>query len=252
MTEGCAGRGGSSALSRGDEVMGQPDILPNKRGYTRPAIMVGVEMHRYRTFISYSHKDASFVGWLYRELELFEFPPRLVGQRTVFGPVPRDLKAVFLDREDFSSGSLNAATLSALDASHSLVVVCSAASAVSAYVNEEVRLFKYRHPNRPIVPIAIDGTPPDNFPPALRFQLAADGSVTNISMPTLAADARNEADGLEVAMLKVAAGIVGVPLDDLISLGSRWRRKRLLMRAGLAVAFLALAFGLGIAAGRRW
>jgi hypothetical protein len=38
--------------------------------------------------------------------------------------------------------------LEALDASQALIVICSLASARSHYVNEELRLFRSRHPDR--------------------------------------------------------------------------------------------------------
>jgi hypothetical protein len=59
---------------------------------------------------------------------------------------------VFRDRDDFTAGhSLNDQTLDALDASAALIVICSPASAKSTYVTEEIRLFKSRHPERPVM-----------------------------------------------------------------------------------------------------
>src|SRR5262249_25813392 len=65
------------------------------------------------------------------------------------GPIPKSLRPIFCDREDFTAGhTLNEQTLAALDASDALIVVCSPASAQSHYVNEEIRLFRSRHPER--------------------------------------------------------------------------------------------------------
>ncbi len=74
----------------------------------------------------------------------------LSGRETALGPVPKSLRPIFRDREDFSAGgSLNDQSIAALDASAALIVLCSPASAKSHYVNEEIRLFKHRHPERP-------------------------------------------------------------------------------------------------------
>jgi hypothetical protein len=67
--------------------------------------------------------------------------------------------------------------LAALDASAALIVLGSPDAAKSPYVNEEVRLFKYRHPDRPIIPIILGGKPGDLaaecFPPGLKFSRGA-------------------------------------------------------------------------------
>ena len=87
--------------------------------------------------------------------------------------MPKTLRPIFRDREDFSGGhTLTEATVAALDASAALIVLCSTVSAGRPAVNEEVRLFRARHPDRPVIPVIIEGTYPDNFPPALRYELA--------------------------------------------------------------------------------
>ena len=60
-----------------------------------------------------------------------------------------------------------------------MIVLCSTVSATRPAVNEEVRLFRWRHPDRLVVPVIVDGTYPDNYPPALRYQIDESGSVTN-------------------------------------------------------------------------
>ncbi|MFZ2077242.1 MAG: hypothetical protein WAV38_11490, partial [Xanthobacteraceae bacterium] len=47
-------------------------------------------------------------------------------------------------------------------------VLCSSLAASRPAVNEEVRLFRSRHPERPVIPVIVDGAAPDNFPPARR------------------------------------------------------------------------------------
>jgi anti-sigma regulatory factor (Ser/Thr protein kinase) len=64
------------------------------------------------------------------------------------------LRPIFRDREDFSGGPrLPDPTITALHASAALLVLCSTASARRPAVNEVVRLFRSRHPDRPVIPI---------------------------------------------------------------------------------------------------
>jgi hypothetical protein len=113
----------------------------------------------------------------------------------------------------------------ALETSETLIVLCSPFAAKSFQVNEEIRLFKWRHPERLIVPVIADGKPGDLarecFPPALRFKIASDGTITDKSEPgILAADVRPEGDGRELALAKVFAGqqdgVVGEVELDLV------------------------------------
>ena len=127
---------------------------------------------KYRAFLSYSHADIASARWLHSHLE--SFPLRgLAGRETALGKVPKSLHPIFRDRDDFSAGlTLNDQTIAALDASAALIVLCSPASARSSHVNEEIRLFKQRRPERPIVPVLVCGKLNDAaqqcFPPALR------------------------------------------------------------------------------------
>jgi hypothetical protein len=64
---------------------------------------------------------------------------------------PEQYEPIFRDREDFSGGgALAAATIATLDASTALLVLCSSHSAVNLAVNEEIRLFRSRHPDLPV------------------------------------------------------------------------------------------------------
>ncbi len=86
---------------------------------------------KYRAFLSYSHADTLLAKWLHARLESFPLAG-LSGRETALGPVPKQLRPIFRDREDFSAGgSLNDQSIAALDASAALVVLCSPASAKS-------------------------------------------------------------------------------------------------------------------------
>src|SRR5580704_13217440 len=81
---------------------------------------------RYRAFLSYSHRDTAWAKWLHRALEGHRIDKDLVGRETAYGPVPKTLRPIFRDREDFSAGhSLNAQTTAALEASEFLIAICS-------------------------------------------------------------------------------------------------------------------------------
>jgi len=166
---------------------------------------------KYRAFISYSHADTPQAKWLHRGLEGFRIDGDLVGRETKNGAVPKTLKPIFRDRDDFTAGhTLTEQTLAALDASAALIVICSPAAVNSHYVNEEIRLFKSRHPKRPVIPLIVDGRPGDPerecFPSALKFKVEAKGRIGKKPLELLAADAREEGAGKPPALAKIIAG----------------------------------------------
>jgi len=204
---------------------------------------------KYRAFLSYSHADAKWATWLHAQLEGFRIDKDLVGRETLLGAVPNTLRPVFRDREDFSGGhSLAEATIAALDASAALIVVCSPVAAGRPAVNEEVMFFRSRHPHRPVIPVIVGGTVPDNFPPALRFELADDGTVTDRPVTLLGPDLREAADGRNLGLAKTVAGLTGLTSDDIYRRAERQRRQRL-RRWVVALSLSAAAFaGLAVLA----
>ncbi len=186
---------------------------------------------KYRAFISYSHADTSWAKWLHRGVEGFRIDNDLVGRKTEFGAIPASLRPVFRDRDDFTAGhTLTEQTLAALDASEALIVVCSPAAAKSHYVNEEIKLFKSRHPKRPVIPLIIAGKPDDPelecFPPALKFKVDAKGRIGKKRLELLAADAREQGDGKQLALAKVVAGLLDVTSDEVFRRAERERRRQ--------------------------
>ena len=197
---------------------------------------------KYRAFLSYSHRDTRWAKWLHGALEGFRVDKDLVGRHTPLGPMPNTLRPIFRDRDDFSGGhSLTDATIAALDASAALVVLCSPIAAQRPAVNEEVRLFRSRHPDRPVIPVMIDGEPPDNVPPALRFELDADGNVSDRPVTLLGPDLRQAADGKNMGLAKIIAGLTGLSVDDVYHRAERARRRQNRLRAAIGVVLLALA-----------
>lgn len=204
---------------------------------------------RYRAFISYSHADARFAGWLHAALEHWAVPRDLVGSAGRFGPVPPRLYPVFRDRDELASASdLPARIDEALDASAALVVVCSRAAAASRWVALEVERFVARHGRERLLCIISPDEPTavalaDCLPLPARQAIESEGLPRPLE--PLAADARPPADGRDGALLKLLAGLLGVDLDRLHRRDEQRRRRR---RRGVAVAALALIGVLGAAA----
>lgn len=211
--------------------------------------MPAIEHLQYCAFLSYAHADMNWARWLHRQLEGFRVDKSLVGRQTSMGPVPAALRPIFRDRDDFSGGSsLTEATIAALDASKALIVLCSAVAATRPAVNEEIRLFRFRHPERTLIPVLIDGTFPDNFPAALRFEIGQDGSITDQPITILGPDLRGSADGRLLGLAKLVAGLTGLGTDEIVHRAERDRRRRLrYWIVGLAGVTSVLA-GLTIAA----
>ena len=160
--------------------------------------------------------------------------------------MPRTLRPIFRDREDFPAGhSLTEQTLAALEASQFLIVLCSPNAAKSQYVNEEIRRFKALGRGDRVIPVIVEGEPGDPqrecFPPALRFKLGADGALSDEREEPIAADARPQHDGKEIAKQKVVAGLLGLGLDEIVRRAERARRRRNRVWAALAGVFLLLA-----------
>jgi hypothetical protein len=115
----------------------------------------------------------------------------------------------------------------ALDRSATLIVLCSPASARSRYIDAEVRLFRTRHPDRPIIPVIVEGDFPDNIPPALRHEIMLDGTVTNQSIQLHTIDLRRTGDGLDLGVAKVVCGLIGLNPSEVVRRSAERRRRRL-------------------------
>jgi hypothetical protein len=201
---------------------------------------------KYRAFLSYSHRDRAWGKWLHHALEATRIDKDLVGRETAAGAVPKTLRPIFRDHEDFSAGhSLTEQTAAALEASKFLIVICSPNAAQSKYVNEEVRRFKMLGRADRVIPVIVDGEPSDParecFPPALRWMVGQNGQVTGEHEEPIAADAREQGDGREIAKQKVVAGLLGLGLDEIVRRAERARRRRNRFWAALAGVFLVLA-----------
>ncbi len=186
-----------------------------KFAYTRQSV-TDPNPYVYRAFLSYSSRDTTEAQYWHTRLETFPIHDPFRGMPTARGPVPPDIRPIFRDRVVFRAGAeLSTITRQCLDESAALVLLASLGSAGSPYVAEEVRYFRHRYPERPIIPILIG--PPDAaframLPPSLAFLLDADGAVTTQEYNPIAADPRPGGDGLVMATAKVVGRLVG--FDD--------------------------------------
>lgn len=211
----------------------------------------------FAAFLSYSHADSEFGEWLHKTLEAYRTPSALVGRAGPAGTVGKRIGKVFRDRADLSvAHDLGSEIRSALARADALIVLCSPRSAASPYVAEEIRLFKQMGKGQRIFAAIVDGEPhaagkpgrsaaEECFPRALVNRLAADGSVSNEpeANEPVAADFRDGKDGRENGSLKVIAGLIGAPLDDLVQRHRQAERRRRLIANGIAAAMGVLALG---------
>lgn len=191
---------------------------------------------RYRAFISYSHADEAAARWLQRALEGYRPPASL---RASHPGVPARLYPVFRDRDELASAhDLSDAIRQALDDSEALVVVCSPAAAASRWVDEEIRYFRASGRGHRIFCCLVAGQPrPDASDCAFPAAMLRDERGEALHEP-LAADATPAGDGRRNALLKIAAGLLDVGVDEL---KRRDAQRQARFWAGMAAASLLVA-----------
>lgn len=201
------------------------------------------ETYRYGAFISYRHTDPDrqWAKWLHTKLETYRVPRRLVALG-----VPARLGRVFRDEEELpASADLTQRIDAALAEARLLVVICSPRTPGSRWVNEEVKRFQALGRADRLLALLIEGEPGQSFPPAL------------LDLEPLAADARplegeSRRAVKKTALLKLLAGVLGLPYDDLRRREEERARWRLTLLAGSAT-LLALTFlGLSLFAWQQW
>jgi len=207
--------------------------------------------YKYKAFISYSHADKAWAQMLHLRLETFTTPKALVGAQGRHGMITRRLHPIFRDRDELPTGSALGPELQrALEGSEFLLVLCSPATANSHWVNEEIRFFRKAHGDDRILAAIIDGDPgapvakgeQGCFPPAL---IEPPEGSTELCEP-IAADFRKGGDGKRLAFLKVAAGMLGLGLDDLVQRAAQRRQKQLATIAAASFAGMLATLGLAL------
>lgn len=218
-----------------------------------------VPAFRYRAFISYSHQDKSWAGWLHKTLEAYVVPKRLVGQITAAGVTPRRLSPIFRDRDELASATdLGNKVNQALTQSECLVVICSPRAATSRWVDQEVRAFKRLGRSERVFCLIVDGEPgaselpgretEECFAPALRHPLGTDGALGAARTEPIAADVRPGKDGKTNAKLKLIAGMLDIGLDALKRREMQRRTRRVAVVAVVALSVMTVTTVLAIAA----
>jgi tetratricopeptide (TPR) repeat protein len=198
----------------------------------------------YRAFISYAHADEQWAKWLHRSLESYRLPRRLIGNANEQGkPLPQRLGTIFRDRDEFATApDLSARVRQALEASESLVVICSPAASRSRWVGEEIRYFQSIGREERIFCLIVAGDPGEQAADDACFPSAIFAASTVGEREPLAADARPFADGKRLAKLKLVAALLGIGLDELRRRDHhRKRRRQALALAGLAGILLLAA-----------
>lgn len=96
---------------------------------------------RYWSFMSYSHADQKWADWLYKALETYRIPK---GIKSAYASnLPKRLYPIFRDVDELpGSSDLGAKLKEALEASRTLIVLCSPSAAQSKWVNEEIGIFQ--------------------------------------------------------------------------------------------------------------
>lgn len=153
---------------------------------------------------------------------------------------------MFRDRDELASGAdLAAAVQQGLEDAAFLVVVCSPNGARSRWVNEEIRAFIAMGRRDRIRLIIVGGEPMSDDPELAAMPPAI---LEGAHSEPLAADARPGQDGKQGAKLKLLAGILGVPYDELRQREAARRQQRLAIIAAASTVGFVITTGLAIAA----
>ena len=232
---------------------GQESAIPG----ASPRLHGNMSDRKYAAFISYSQTDRRSARWLHRAIETYRLPAALRRELEARAPGRGLLAPVFLDREELSSGSnLADSVRTALLQSETLIVICSPSAARSRWVDQEIREFKILGRDDRILCLILAGEPNavarnfpadlECFPPALRFEIQNGELTASPAAEPLAADVRSGADARRDAKLKIIAGMLGVPLDELRRRDHIRRQRRLALIGAIASVGCVVFGGLAV------
>jgi len=201
---------------------------------------------RYKAFISYSHGDERWARWLQRALENYRLPKALRARRP---ELPPRLYPIFRDRDELASASdLSESIQQAMADSDALIVVCSPAAAGSRWVNQEILRFQATRGGQHIFCLLVAGSPhADAADCAFPRALLQDADGQPLPEP-LAADVTAGGDGKRSAMLKIAAGLLDVGVDELKRRDAQRQARMWSAVASGSLAIAALTIGLAVVA----
>lgn len=204
---------------------------------------------RYSAFISYSHRDQKWADRLHRSLETYRLPKSARAKASFTRPGGDRLLPLFRDREELASAAdLGGAIRQALDDSSALIVICSPAAAKSRWVNQEIQYFIALGRKNRIQCVIVDGEPFASLDPERSDQECLPPALIRDGGEPLAADARASGDGFAQARLKLLAGLLGVPYDELRRRDAMRRQRRLLAIAVSSTIGLVLTSALAVTA----
>lgn len=191
--------------------------------------------YTYYAFISYSHRDEQWAKWIQKALESYRLPSTI--ERAHGNVFPKRLHPIFRDASDLGTGKLVESLHLSLEASRYLIVICSPNSANPNaeginYVDEEIRCFTSLGRENQIIPVIINGTSCEAFPPQIR-QLGL------VALDATKAPRRR-------ILNDIVAKILNLRPDELWNRAERRRRRNIFLN-GIAAFFVfvfALLFGL--------
>lgn len=199
---------------------------------------------KYKAFLSYARADERNAKWLHNALDRYRVSRRMRGSVGRWGTIPDALHPVFRDRTDLSGGGVLSSRIEeALSESESLIVLCSSASAASKWVAREIGIF-IALGRRDRIFLVIDSS------------VDCDETSLNASIPVslrgedlLAADLRRcraasghtMGDGRELGLQKLIAGLLGVPLNEVLQRQRDRQRFQYFLMSLLSLTFAVLA-----------
>ena len=200
---------------------------------------------KYSAFISYNHRDRKIAGWLHQALETYRIPKALWGRETPLGVLGKRLPPVFQDREELAASTdLAGSVLAALEASASLIVICTPNGRRSHWVNEEIRTFTKMGRRHRIQCLIAGGEPNASNVPGMDAELEAlpPALFENGETEPLGADIRPGKDGPLYGKLKLLAGLLDVGYDELRQREAARRQRQLaVVAAGSAAGFVVMS-----------
>ncbi|WP_052464653.1 TIR domain-containing protein [Methyloceanibacter caenitepidi] len=195
----------------------------------------------YEGFVACSDRDDVWADKLTQQLERYYAGKPGAGTHHFFRA----------SKDESAKYALAQTTIGALEASRSLIVICSPAAAKSYQVNEQIRAFKAQHPTRPVFPLIVDGKAGDEerecIPPLLKFEMDADGNITKGPVDVEAADVSQDKDEPERAAATIASDLLGLSPRKTARIGARGKKRvrnqRLgpLMNLGIVAGLTAIA-----------
>ncbi|MGY8654993.1 MAG: hypothetical protein ACKVJX_15370 [Verrucomicrobiia bacterium] len=177
-------------------------------------------------FICHSQADERWKNWLTKHLGIFRTPRPFPGKLTADGPIPRRIDPIIARNDGGDAAkSLTAEDKKTLRESRYLVVICSPGAAVSPWVDQAVRKFKSLGREHRTLCLIVGGEPyassrldpigEECLPRAIKYEVDAEGEITETPTAPAAADARPGKDGRRNAFLKLTAGMLRIDFGEL-------------------------------------